>query len=219
MSNQRWKAKWKADDIAFHQTEVNPHLTEFWSHLDLDAGATVLVPLCGKSHDLSWLQQQGYRVIGIELSHIAIAAFFAGRGEQPQRQRLGRFNRWWYGDIEIWCGDLFDLRAHELGHIAAIYDCAALTALPATSRSHYVRQLSSLLGAAGQMLLLTTESSDADDQAEDDQTPDQEVLALYQSRYAVELLHGQSCMRMDPEFPALPASLLAEKVYHMGPLV
>ena len=218
MSNQRWKAKWKADDIAFHQAEVNPHLTEFWPRLALEPGARVLVLLCGKSHDLSWLQQQGHRVIGIELSHIAIAAFFAGRGETPQRQRLGRFQRWWCGDIEIWCGDLFDLQPQLLGDIAAIYDCAALTALPAASRGHYVRQLSALLDESGQMLL-TTESSDAGDQAEDAQTPDPEVLALYQSRYAVALLHGHSCMRMDPEFPALPASLLAEKVYHLGPLV
>ena len=178
MSNQRWKAKWKADDIAFHQAEVNPHLTEFWPRLALEPGARVLVPLCGKNHDLSWLQQQGHRVIGIELSHIAIAAFFAGRGETPQRQRLGRFQRWWCGDIEIWCGDLFDLQPQLLGDIAAIYDCAALTALtalPAASRGHYVRQLSALLDESGQMLLLTTESSDAGDQAEDAQTPDPEV--------------------------------------------
>lgn len=238
MSNQRWKAKWKADDIAFHQPQIHPHLIRFWPQLALPEGATVLVPLCGKSLDLGWLHQQGHRVIGVELSHIAIAAFFAERGLQPQRQRLGRFQRYWAGTLELWCGDLFDLRREDLGEVAAVYDCAALTALPATSRGHYVRQLSSLLGTGGQMLLLTTESADepaeagsavmavmaeadpvATDQADAGHSPDPEVLALYQSRFAIALWFGHTCLKRDPEYPNLPASLLAEKVYHLGPRV
>ena len=249
MSNQRWKAKWKADDIAFHQPQIHPHLIRFWPQLALPEGATVLVPLCGKSLDLGWLHQQGHRVIGVELSHIAIAAYFAERGLQPQRQRLGRFQRYWAGTLELWCGDLFDLRREDLGNVAAVYDCAALTALPAASRGHYVRQLSSLLAVGGQMLLLTTESADepasmaATDQAgsaamaevgsitmaataqadacpaDAEHSPDPEVLSLYQSRFAIALLFGHSCLKMDPEYPGLPASLLAEKVYHLGPLI
>lgn len=240
MSNQRWKAKWKADDIAFHQSQIHPHLIRFWPRLALPEGATVLVPLCGKSLDLGWLHQQGHRVIGVELSHIAIAAFFAERGLQPQRQRLGRFQRYWAGTLELWCGDLFDLRREDLGEVAAVYDCAALTALPAASRGHYVRQLSSLLGTGGQMLLLTTESADdraeagsavmaevapaAADQADAcpadaEHSPDPEVLALYQSRFAIALWFGHTCLKLDPEYPDLPASLLAEKVYHLGPRV
>lgn len=238
MSNQRWKAKWKADDIAFHQPQIHPHLIRFWPQLALATGTTVLVPLCGKSLDLGWLHQQGHRVIGVELSHIAIAAYFAERGLQPQRQRLGRFQRYWAGTLELWCGDLFDLRREDLGDVAAVYDCAALTALPAASRGHYVRQLSSLLGVGGQMLLLTTESADdpaamaevgsitmaataqADAcPADAEHSPDPEVLALYQSRFAIALLFGHSCLKMDPEYPGLPASLLAEKVYHLGPIV
>ena len=232
MSNQRWKAKWKADDIAFHQPQIHPHLIRFWPQLALPEGATVLVPLCGKSLDLGWLHQQGHRVIGVELSHIAIAAYFAERGLQPQRQRLGRFQRYWAGTLELWCGDLFDLRREDLGNVAAVYDCAALTALPAASRGHYVRQLSSLLGTGGQMLLLTTESADepaeadpaATDQADAcpadaEHSPDPEVLALYQSRFAIALWFGHTCLKLDPEYPGLPASLLAEKVYHLGPIV
>ena len=240
MSNQRWKAKWKADDIAFHQPQIHPHLIRFWPRLALPVGATVLVPLCGKSLDLGWLHQQGHRVIGVELSHIAIAAYFAERGLQPQRQRLGRFQRYWAGTLELWCGDLFDLRREDLGEVAAVYDCAALTALPATSRGHYVRQLSSLLAVGGQMLLLTTESADEPAEAgsaamaevapaataqadacpaDAEHSPDPEVLALYQSRFAIALWFGHTCLKLDPEYPALPASLLAEKVYHLVPRV
>ncbi len=216
MSNQRWKARWKADKIAFHQPSFHDHLQRFWPVLALPAGSTVLVPLCGKSHDLTWLQAQGHRVIGVKLSHIAIEAFFAERNLTPSRQRRGRFIRWWHETIEIWCGDLFDLEASELGPIAAIYDCAALTALPPSSRASYVRQLCGLLASDGQILLLTIESCDASlpDSA---LTPDPDLLALYQNRFRVKLLHGESGMKIDPTFPHEPAQWLDEKVYLMGP--
>ena len=152
----------------------------------------------------------------MELSHIAIEAFFAERALTPNRQRRGRFTRWWHETVEIWCGDLFDLTSSELGDIAAIFDCAALTALPQSSRSSYVRHLSSLLNPDSQILLLTTESGD-EPSSEPSLTPDSEVVALYQSRFAIELLHGHNCIKIDPEFPDLPASLFAEKIYHMGP--
>ena len=217
MTNQRWRMRWKQNDIAFHQTDVHPLLPLHWHHLNLPQTATVLVPMCGKSLDMQWLLDAGHRVIGIELSHIAIQDCFHALNVTPSRHRHGRFIRWQHGRLELWCGDLFDLRREDLGDIAAVYDCAALTALPATSRGHYVRQLSSLLGVGGQMLLLTTESTDDPDDAE--QSLDPEVLALYQSRFAIELLFGHTCLKVDPEHPGLPASLLAEKVYHLGPIV
>lgn len=217
MTNQRWRMRWKQNDIAFHQTDVHPLLPLHWHHLNLPQTATVLVPMCGKSLDMQWLLDAGHRVIGIELSHIAIQDCFHALNVTPSRHRHGRFIRWQHGRLELWCGDLFDLRREDLGDIAAVYDCAALTALPAASRGHYVRQLSSLLGVGGQMLLLTTESSD--DPADAEHSSDPEVLALYQSRFAIELLFGHTCLKVDPEHPNLPASLLAEKVYHLGPRI
>ena len=217
MTNQRWRMRWKQNDIAFHQTDVHPLLPLHWHHLNLPQTATVLVPMCGKSLDMQWLLDAGHRVIGIELSHIAIQDCFHALNVTPSRHRHGRFIRWQHGRLELWCGDLFDLRREDLGDIAAVYDCAALTALPAASRGHYVRQLSSLLGVGGQMLLLTTESPD--DPADAEHSSDPEVLALYQSRFAIELLFGHTCLKVDPEHPSLPASLLAEKVYHLGPIV
>ena len=74
-------------------------------------------------------------------------SFFAARGLTPNRQRHGRFIRWWHGRMEIWCGDLFDLGASDLADIGAVYDIAALTALPADSRSQYARLLTTRLPA------------------------------------------------------------------------
>ena len=214
MSNQRWKNKWKQDDIGFHQLHINPLLPQFWPNLNLTAGDTVLVPLCGKSLDMSWFLAEGYKVIGIELSNIAIQAFFAERNIVPTRSRHGRFIRWQHDDIQIWCGDLFDLSEADLRGVSAIYDCAALTALPPESRIQYVRHLSTMLPADIQLLLLTTESIDTLS-AEQPSAIDSEVASLFQSWFSVELLHGNQCIKVDPEYPEESARLLEEKVYRM----
>ena len=53
MSQRRWKAKSKANDIAFHQSDSNPYLPQFWPTLALVPGSSVVVTLCGNSHDLT----------------------------------------------------------------------------------------------------------------------------------------------------------------------
>ena len=115
MTNQRWRMRWKQNDIAFHQTDVHPLLPLHWHHLNLPQTATVLVPMCGKSLDMQWLLDAGHRVIGIELSHIAIQDCFHALNVTPSRHRHGRFIRWQHGRLELWCGDLFDLRREDLG--------------------------------------------------------------------------------------------------------
>ena len=72
-----WHDRWEKDLTGFHLDEVNPYLKEKWSVLNLKAAARVFVPLCGKSLDLIWLAEQGFDVIGIELSPLAVQAFFS----------------------------------------------------------------------------------------------------------------------------------------------
>ncbi|MGD8547546.1 MAG: thiopurine S-methyltransferase, partial [Thiohalophilus sp.] len=67
-----WHERWENNLIGFHSNEVNPYLRTHWSKLSLEPAARVLVPLCGKSLDLIWLAEQGYQVVGVELSPIAV---------------------------------------------------------------------------------------------------------------------------------------------------
>jgi thiopurine S-methyltransferase len=48
----------------------------------------------------------------------------------PTRRKAGKFTRWEHGRISLLCGDYFSLAASDLGEIDAVYDRAALTALP-----------------------------------------------------------------------------------------
>lgn len=214
MSNRLWKAKWERNDIAFHQDSVNPLLQRFLSRLSLSAGDRIVVPLCGKSLDMSWIGRMGFRVIGIELSDIAIQAYFEALRVVPNRQRHGRFVRWWHEGAEIWCGDIFDLTAKDLGEVKALYDCAALTALPADVRERYIDHFAEKLPQKTEILLIATETPD-EGRCNSVLTIDSEVKALYGARYRIKLLHGQNSIKRDPEHPDEPEMPMEEKVYLM----
>ena len=76
MDTDFWLERWQNNQTGFHQDEINSYLTRYWSGLGLTQGSRVLVPLCGKSLDMLWLAEQGHSVVGIELSRLAIEAFF-----------------------------------------------------------------------------------------------------------------------------------------------
>ena len=63
MQPEFWHDRWQRNQIGFHQEQVNPCLERLWPQLELPRGARVLVPLCGKSLDLSWLAAIGWLLV------------------------------------------------------------------------------------------------------------------------------------------------------------
>lgn len=80
MNEAFWHERWARNEIGFHLGEVNPYLLRHWPSLALPNGARVLVPLCGKSLDMAWLVEQGFTVVGVELSEKAVRAFLTSNG-------------------------------------------------------------------------------------------------------------------------------------------
>ena len=78
-----WHERWEKNNIGFHQEDVNAYLQKYWHKLELKSGQKVFVPLCGKSRDILWLRAQGYFVAGVELSSIAVNAFFGENNLKP----------------------------------------------------------------------------------------------------------------------------------------
>lgn len=190
--NARWVQCWRGRQTDFHQTVVNPLLQQFWAGLQLAPGSRVLVPLCGKSLDMLWLAIQGHQVIGVELSPVAVRAFFKENRLTPTRRRIGPFMLWEQGSVSILCGDFFKLAPGDLGPVDAVYDRAALTALPEEVRSRYVAHLGQLLPPACKVFLLTTEDVEEGEPASEALGIAQEVTALYGVRFDVELVHGEA---------------------------
>ena len=157
MDPEFWHQRWESQQIHFHQRQINPLLQKYWSRLSLSPTARVLVPLCGKSLDMLWLAEQGHAVTGVELNRQAVEAFFSDNDLLPRYQRRGALDSYRFAQIELLCGDLFELSDEPLGGFEAIYDRAALIALPQAMRQRYVEQLKSRLKVDGQLLLITLE--------------------------------------------------------------
>ncbi len=100
MNQAYWRQRWQEHRIGFHRPDVHPRLPAFWDRLQVAQGGTVFVPLCGKSLDLLWLVEQGYRVRGVELSPIAVQEFFQEHHLHPQVDSVGAFQRWQAGPVE-----------------------------------------------------------------------------------------------------------------------
>ena len=90
-----WHSRWQEGRIGFHQDRPTPLLVEHWTSLGLAQGSRVFVPLCGKSLDMAWLASQGHRVLGVELSAMAVRAFYEEHyvPEPRKRKRPDSFRR------------------------------------------------------------------------------------------------------------------------------
>lgn len=148
-----WHAKWEKSEIGFHQDDFNPLLLDHLGALSLAPGNRVFVPLCGKTRDILWLLQSGYRVVGAELSRLAVEQLFAEMELVPAVTEAGPLTRFSAEDIDIYVGDIFELGAALLGQVDAVYDRAALVALPATMRQRYADHLAAITGRARQLLI------------------------------------------------------------------
>ena len=182
-----WHAKWEKSEIGFHQEDVNPLLLDHFNALSLPAGSRVFVPLCGKTRDILWLLESGYRVVGVELSRMAIEQLFAEMELQPAISQVGQLTRFAVEDVDIYCGDIFELTGSELGQVGAVYDRAALVALPASMRQRYAEHLVAITGCARQLLIAYEY-----DQSQQDGPPfavsADEVRRLYGRQYVPVLL-------------------------------
>ncbi len=148
-----WHRKWENNDIGFHEGAPNALLVKHFEALDLVPGSRLFVPLCGKTRDIAWLLAAGHRVAGAELSEAAVRQWFTENGVEPAVKDLGALKHYSAQDIDIFVGDIFRLSRAMLGAVDAVYDRAALVALPADMRERYARHLREITGNAPQLLI------------------------------------------------------------------
>jgi len=213
--NLLWLQCWRDQQIDFNQKSVNQLLTRFWPGLYLEKRSRVFVPLCGKSLDMIWLAQQGHMVIGVELSPIAVKAFFRDNHLRPSRRKVGQFTLWQHGRISILCGDYFSLTVAELGQIDTVYDRAALTALPEDIRIHYVAHLRLIVSDSTTVFLLTTEDADETETLSQAVGISEEIKTLYSEYFYIKLVYVESEFETDPEWPEQIPQRAEYKVYQL----
>jgi len=163
METPFWLDRWQQGlTTGFHLRDVNPQLKRHWPRIAAPSGSRVLVPLCGKTLDLHWLAAQGHRVLGVELSPLAVAQFFSEAGLSPRQHSSSSGEHYVAGPIEIILGNAFTLEAELLAGCEAIYDRAALIALPPDLRTRYLETVYGRLPPGCRGLLITLEYPQAE---------------------------------------------------------
>lgn len=222
MKPEFWIGRWERGETGWHQSEVEPGLI---THFPKGKPLTVLVPLCGKSLDLLWLAQQGHTVIGAELSEMGVRSFFEENQIPFEVSRLGPFQCFKSTapnlKISILQGDFFDLTPQILSQLLkeplnALYDRAALIALPPELRKRYSEHLLELVRAlrTPEMthLQIVLERTPTDEKGPPFSVPEAEIQALYSRFYQIELL-SREALEPNPE-----GSRVDECIYRLKPL-
>lgn len=153
MERDFWLSRWEANNIPFHESETNPLLSKYFKELSLPKDSRIFIPLCGKTLDIAWLLSNGYRVAGAELVEMAIQQLFQELGVEPKISKLGKLILYSGPGIDIFVGDIFDLSKEFLGPVNAVYDRAALVALPQETRIRYSAHLTQITNKAPQLLI------------------------------------------------------------------
>ena len=200
-----WLERWQEGRIGWHEADGNASLKKHWRA----TGRTVLVPMCGKSVDLRWIAAQGNRVVGVELSDIAVESFFA---EQDLAFRVSEDGLPRYDaidvDITIYCGDLFDLTSIRCD---AHYDRGALIALPAAQRSVYASHVGSLLTNDADQLVITLDYDEEIAKGPPFSVGDEELLEYWPGLDCVE--QRDDIANAPPKFLDAGLTELKEKVW------
>jgi len=171
-----WHQVWQQDQLGFQLSEAHPLLRAQLAALP--AVSCVFVPLCGKSPDLHVLAQQ-YQVVGAELSQIACRDFFAEAQLSVSPLDVGAFTLWQANQYQLWQGDFFELPPQAVQGCQLIYDRAALIALPAAMRQHYVQKLRQLLPKAS-LLLISLEYPEGEKQGPPFTVAEAEIEQLFE---------------------------------------
>jgi thiopurine S-methyltransferase len=217
MEPQFWRERWEQNQIGFHRSEPNPHLESFWDKFKPAEASQVFVPFCGKSLDMIWLRSKGVRVLGVELSEIAVLAFFSENNLKPEIRADGPFNVHKADGIEIYCGDFFQLSARHLSSVAMVYDRASLVALPKAMRQSYAKHMIANLPKNAVTALLTFEYGNGRMEGPPFSVHEEEVASLYSGKYKIEKLHECEVSGADMEpFKKRGLETMFEKVYKLS---
>lgn len=208
-----WHERWQRGEIGWHRDDINVHLQEHWHRVGAEPGTQVLVPLCGKTRDLLWLAAQGHPVLGVEVSAIAVEAFFSDNTLSPAVSDQGAFRRYAVDELEILCGDFFDLTPAQVSRVGAIYDRASLIALPPSMRADYAAHLKALTGPGTRGLLITLEYPQNEMAGPPFSVPEPEVQRLLGTAFDPAPLRDLDVLAEHPRFQERGLTRLRERIY------
>ena len=186
MEAEFWLRRWREGSTPWHEGAPNAALRRHLDCLGLKPGDRIFVPLCGKAEDMWWLHERGLEVLGIDLSPIAGREFLNTHRLEFTESRGPRYSVLESPGFRLLAGDFFALEAADLAGVAAVYDRAALVAMPDPMRQRYARCLVALVEAP--ILLISMVYPEHEIDGPPFSVPEPEVRALFDDRRYVRHL-------------------------------
>lgn len=221
-----WHERWQRGETGFHQAGPNPYLGYYYGEKgpapEKRANLRVFVPLCGKSLDMLWLSQNGYSVLGVECSPIAVQDFFNSQDMAYQKIEVSGHTKYVpekhsasRSRLEILQSDFFALSKADLGNFTDVFDRAALIAMPVELREKYVTKMTELQEPGTRTLLVTLTYPQDEMSGPPFSVSEQEVSKLYGDGFSVEKLLVKNILQDEPRFQERGLTSLVETVYKL----
>jgi thiopurine S-methyltransferase len=215
ITNEYWLSLWKTNKIGWHLHQPNPLFLEYIKYFKLKPGSKIFVPLSGKSIDMLWLAKQGYQVIGVELNLQACQLFFTENKIPYKQTKDEKFDILTGENITLMSGDFFNLDKSILGQVDAVYDRAALIALPIETRRRYVKKMLSLIEPHTQILLITFIYNESEIQGPPFSVDENEVKKYFGKKYNILQLYKEPVVNIPEHLQAIGLTRLQELVFKL----
>ena len=219
MDHDFWRQRWQQNEIGFHQELINPWLAYYYGQMgpppEKRAELCVFVPLCGKTRDMLWLAQNGYKVVGLELCDIAVKAFFEESNLSPDIEESGEHTHYITDNIRIVQGDFFSITPEQLGPVTDVFDRASLIALPPDMRKQYAEKMTELLSPGTRTLLVTLTYPQHEMDGPPFSVSEDEVHELYGEHFKIDKLAAKNTLDDEPRFKQRGLTELTESAFKL----
>jgi thiopurine S-methyltransferase len=208
MDVEFWKTAWDEGRIGFHRGEFHPELLKYFPLLEIQGEQSILVPLCGKTLDITWLSHQNLYVTGVELCQKAVLEYFQDHSIENYEVQN---NSYTHQNITLEVGDFF--HHQKEGGYDYIYDRAAIVALPPQMRIEYAKKCLELLKPKGRSLLIAFEYDQTKVQGPPFSVEEAEIYQLFGNEAQIDLLDTQSSQPKNQKFVEAGLNKFTQKTY------
>ncbi len=133
---EQWEQRYRRGDTGWDRGAASPALADFLTRVE---PCRVLIPGCGRGHEVVALAARGFRVSAVDIAPSAIASLQAALARRGLEARV----------IEA---DIFDFAPDK--PFDAIYEQTCLCAIPPDRRKTYARRLAHWLKSGGMLYAL-----------------------------------------------------------------
>lgn len=195
-----WEQRWQEGRTGWDQEAASASLEHVWKKLDLSGNERVFVPFCGKSVDMLWLASQGHKVLGVEISRLAIDRFFEENNLQRRTEEHVDGTHHSAGAITIVECDIYAIDQQTLATCGAFYDRGALVAQDADQRADYISRVYPALPSGCNGLLLTLDYPQAQRAGPPFAVSPAEIEARFSPCWQINCLVNKDALADNPGF-------------------